>query len=208
VERFTISPDDPDPRVLARAADVLRAGGLVVFPTETFYGLAADPRSDAAVDRVFLAKGRPSSLALPLIAAGLDQVRAASSLLEPNSLRLAERFWPGPLTLVIDASPAIACGVHGGTHTVAIRVPGHAAARRLAEAAGYPIVSTSANRSGGAPVTTADEAAAAIGDFVDVVLDGGTTPGEAPSTIVDARHGRPVLIRAGAVPFARVLEAV
>jgi L-threonylcarbamoyladenylate synthase len=207
VERLTISPDDPDPRAIARAAAILLAGGLVAFPTDTFYGLAADPRIEGAVARVFRAKGRSSMVALPLIAADVEQVRAASSGLSALTLRLAQAFWPGPLTLVADAAPAIVPAVHGGTRTVAIRVPGHLAARRLAGVVGFPIVSTSANRSGDPAAADADAVEAVIGDMVDLVLDGGATPGADPSTIVDARGAAPVLIRAGAVSFSRVLEA-
>jgi L-threonylcarbamoyladenylate synthase len=207
VERLTISPVDPDPRVLARAADVLLAGGLVAFPTDTFYGLAADPRQENAVERVFRAKGRSSLLALPLIAADISQVHAAATRISVLTLRLAERFWPGPLTLVADASPSIVAAVHGGTGTIAVRVPDHPAARQFAGYVGFPIISTSANRSGDPAVGTADAVVAGIGDLLDLVLDGGSTPGAAPSTIVDARGPLAVLIRAGAVPFSLILEA-
>jgi L-threonylcarbamoyladenylate synthase len=109
---------------------------------------------------------------------------------------------------VADASPDIAPAVHGGAGTIAVRVPDHPAARALAAAVGFPIVSTSANRSGEPAVNTWDAAVAALGDLIDLVLDGGPTPGAAPSTVVDARGPVPVLIRAGAVPFSRVLEAL
>jgi L-threonylcarbamoyladenylate synthase len=208
VERLTISPDDPDPRAIARAAYVLLSGGLIVFPTDTYYGLAADPRSAEAVERVFHTKGRSTTVALPLIAADIEQVHAAASGLSALTLRLGRSFWPGPLTLVAGASPAIVPAVHGGTHTVAIRVPDHNAARALAACVGFPIISTSANRSGDPAASAADEVVAAIGEMVDLVLDGGCTPGSAPSTIVDARGPDPVLIRAGAIPFSRVLEAL
>ena len=206
MERLRISPTNPEPSVLARAAATLQAGGLVVFPTDTFYGLAADPRHAGAVERVFQAKGRSSTVALPLIAADVEQAVAASTGLSGLTLRLAVAFWPGALTLVVDAAPVILSAVHGGTNTIAIRVPDHPVARQLASANGFPIVSTSANRSGEPAVSDADAAVAAIGDLVDLVLDGGATPGEAPSTIVDARAQVPLLLRAGAVPFSRVLE--
>jgi L-threonylcarbamoyladenylate synthase len=207
VERLTISPDVPDQRAIVRSGAIVLAGGLVAFPTDTFYGLAADPRREDAVARVFRVKGRAFTAALPLIAADVEQVRAASSGLSGLTLRLAHAFWPGPLTLVVDAAPAIVPAVHGGTHTVAIRVPGHLVARQLAGVVGFPVVSTSANRSGEPAAADADAVATAIGDMVDVVLDGGATPGAEPSTIVDARGAVPVLIRPGAVAFSRVLEA-
>jgi L-threonylcarbamoyladenylate synthase len=203
---LTVSAIDPELSALHRAAAVLQAGGLVVFPTDTYYGLAADPRNPAAVERVFEVKGRSIATALPLIAADFEQVVAASHGLSHLTTRLARAFWPGPLTLVVDAASVIAPGVHGGAATVAIRVPDHALARGLAACAGFPIVSTSANRSGQPPVNTPDEVEACIANVVDLVIDGGRTVGDAPSTIVDARTPVPLLIRAGAVPFARVLE--
>lgn len=203
-----VSPANPEPDAIARAADALAHGGLVVFPTDTFYGLAADPRQAGAVTRVFAVKGRAAGEALPLVAADLSQVEAAAAHLSVLTRRLIGLFWPGPLTLVVDAAPAIVSAVHGGTGTVAVRVPDHAVARRLAAGLGFAVVSTSANRSRMAPAVTADEVERAIGDLVDVVLDGGPTVGGKPSTIVDARTETPRLLRDGAVPFARVLEVL
>jgi L-threonylcarbamoyladenylate synthase len=208
VERLTVSPTDPRPDALARAAECLLRGRLVLFPTDTLYGLAADPRNADAVALVYRAKGRGTARALPLIAADIEQVESASVRLSPLTRRLAERFWPGPLTLVVDAAPAVDALVHGGTGTVAIRVPDHAVARGLAGRLGFAVVSTSANRSGSPAVSTADAAVAEMGNDVDLVLDGGPTAGGEPSTIVDARADPPRLIRAGAVPFPRVLEAL
>lgn len=203
-----MSPAHPEPDVLARAADILRRGGLVVFPTDTLYGLAADPRNTGAVARVYREKGRAASRALPLIASDLRQVEAASESLSPLTRRLAERFWPGPLTLIVDAPTGIAVPACGGSGTMAVRVPDQAVARGLASCMGFPIVSTSANRSGSPAPRTADEAVIAIAGDVDLLLDGGPTPGGEPSTIVDARAEAPRLIRAGAVSFSRILEAV
>jgi L-threonylcarbamoyladenylate synthase len=208
VERLTISPTDPEPETLAYAAEILLRGGLVVYPTDTLYGLGADPRRADAVSRVYRAKGRGTAHALPLIAADIQQVEAAATSLSPATRRLAERFWPGPLTLVVDAAPAIDPSVHGGGGTVAVRVPDQAVARGLAARVGFPIVSTSANRSATQAAATADAAVATIGERVDLVLDCGSTVGGEPSTIVDARSGAPRLLRAGAVPFSRVLEAL
>jgi L-threonylcarbamoyladenylate synthase len=204
VERILISPDDPDPAAIARAADVIRQGGLVVFPTDTFYGLAADPRRADGVLRVFDAKGRDAARALPLVAADRAQVAAAASRLSALAGRLGDRFWPGPLTLVVDAAAAIRPELHGESGGVAIRIPDHAVARALAAAVGFAIISTSANRSGDPATIDAAQAAASLADRVDVVLDAGPTPGGRASTIVDARGETPVLVRAGAVPFESV----
>ena len=202
-----MSPTDPEPGALARAVDILLRGGLVIFPTDTLYGLAADPRHADGVARVYHAKGRLAWHALPLIAADLAQVQVLATSLTEATRRLAERFWPGPLTLLVDATPTIVPDVHGGTGGVAVRVPDHAVARALARRLGFPVVATSANRSGSPASCLAEVAASALEGDVDLVLDGGPTPGGEPSTIVDARGELPTLIRAGAIPFSLVLEA-
>lgn len=192
---------------VARAARVLRDGGVVAYPTDTLYGLAVDPRSSDAVQRLFDAKGRDSSLAIPLVASTLEQAREAGELSAIDE-RLAEAFWPGPLTIVVPARPAIARNLLGGGTTIAIRVPAHAVAASLAAALGFCITSTSANRSGQVPATTAAQVAIDLGDAVDVVLDGGPSPGGRPSTIVEVTAHGPRLIRAGAVAWERVLESL
>jgi L-threonylcarbamoyladenylate synthase len=205
---LTVSPTNPEPQALAVAAGVLLRGGLVIFPTDTLYGLAVDPRNPGAIDRVFRAKGRPPGQALPLVAASLDQVERSVGHLSRLTRQLAVRFWPGPLTMVVEAGQDVVATVLGGSGTLAIRVPNHAVARGLCECAGFPLVSTSANRSGQAAPSTADEAIASLGDDVDLVLDGGPVVGGEPSTIVDARGDSVRLLRAGAVPFSRVLESL
>lgn len=208
MERVTISPTRPEPRVLAVAARVLSHGGLAIFPTDTLYGLAADPRNPAGVDRVFRLKGRMAAQALPLVAASLEQVERSLGGVSGRTRRLAERFWPGPLTLVVNAGPEVAMAVLGLEGTVAVRVPAHAVARGLGASLGFPVVSTSANRTGQPAPATAGDAIAALGGDVDVVLDAGPVAGGAPSTIVDARGDEVRLIRAGAIPFSLVLEAL
>jgi L-threonylcarbamoyladenylate synthase len=194
--------------VLAVAARVLSHGGLAIFPTDTLYGLAADPRNPAGVDRVFRLKGRMAAQALPLVAASLEQVERSLGGVSGRTRRLAERFWPGPLTLVVNAGPEVAMAVLGLEGTVAVRVPAHAVARGLGASLGFPVVSTSANRTGQPAPATAGDAIAALGGDVDVVLDAGPVAGGAPSTIVDARGDEVRLIRAGAIPFSLVLEAL
>jgi L-threonylcarbamoyladenylate synthase len=208
VEKVRVSPTDPEPGVLARAAGILSGGGLVIFPTDTLYGIAADPRHSGGVARVYQAKGRPAGQALPLIAADLAQVELCATSLSAATRLLAGRFWPGPLTLVVEAAHSIVPGVHGETGGVAVRVPNHAVARALARRLGFPVVATSANRSGQPASRLADLACAALEGEVDLVLDCGPTPGGAPSTIVDVRGEAPLLIRAGAIPYSLVLEAL
>jgi L-threonylcarbamoyladenylate synthase len=192
---------------IVRAARILRDGGVVAYPTDTLYGLAVDPRSADAVRRLFAAKGRDSSLAIPLIASTLEQAQQAGDLSESH-VRLAAAFWPGPLTIVVPARPAIARELLGGGSTIAVRVPAHAAATALAAEMGFCITSTSANRSGQVPATTADRVALDLADVVDLVLDGGPSRGGLPSTIVEITPHGPRLVRAGAVPWERVLESL
>lgn len=202
--RITVDPDRPDPDALERAAALLRRGGVAAVPTDTVYGLAADPFNAAAVDRVFAIKGRVSDQALPLVAADSAQIRAWIGGWSPLGDRLSRRFWPGPLTLVVSAPPAIVAAVTGGRGTVGVRVPAHAVTRGLCAAVGCPLTATSANRSGAPATGRPDVVAADLGDDVDALVDAGTTPGGPPSTIVDVTGDEPRLIRAGAISWDAV----
>jgi L-threonylcarbamoyladenylate synthase len=191
---------------IAAAVDVLRGGGIVAYPTDTLYGLAVDPASDEAVERLFSVKGRDRAQAIPLVAAGIDQAQAAGEL-TPRDLRAAAAFWPGPLALVVRARPSLARAVAADDGTVAIRVPAHPLARELASRFGGCITATSANLSGAPPTPSPDVVAATLGDALDLLLDGGHAPGGPPSTIV-ALDRHPRLVRAGAVAWERVLESL
>ena len=191
---------------LAAAVRTLHDEGVVAYPTETFYGLAADPRSSAAIEKVYSLKGRRSSMPLPLIAASVEQVRDHVGEMTPLAEQLALRGWPGPLTLIIVASPALCASLQLTDGTVAVRVAGDSVARALAAAAGHAITSTSANRSGEPSSATAQQVIDAFGDRLDMLIDSGPMPGGLPSTIVDATGDAPVLVRAGAMAWNRVLE--
>jgi L-threonylcarbamoyladenylate synthase len=205
--RSRLDPDRCVDADLADAAAWLRAGLIVAYPTDTFYGLAVDPMSPDAVRRLFSLKGRDARVALPLIAASIEQVTRTIGPLEGLSADLARRFWPGPLSLILDAPDAIAVDVHGGAGTVAVRVPAHRIARALASAFGAPVTATSANRSGQPPAADADALVEIASDDRVFVVDGGASPGGVPSTIVDARSGVPQCIRAGAIAWDRVLPS-
>jgi len=193
---------------LAEAADALRRGAVVAYPTETFYGLAADPAREDAVAAVFAAKGRAGGEALPLIAADVAAVSGLAATWSGAHARVAAAFWPGPLTLVVALRPGVvATGVTAGRADVAVRVSSHPLARALAASTRSGLITaTSANRSGSSPSSTADAVAAALGEAIDLIVDGGATPGGPASTIVDVSDGPPRLIRPGPVPFDRVLE--
>jgi L-threonylcarbamoyladenylate synthase len=206
VHRIIVDAARPSPESIATAVFVLHTGGVLAFPTDTFYGLAVDPRSPDAVARLFALKGRESSVAVPLIAASVEQASLAAKF-TGREMRVAELFWPGPLTLVAEATRRITPGVVAGRGTVAIRVPAHEIARELARAFRFPITATSANRSGQPPSSSADDVAMALPD-VDALLDGGPAPGGAPSTIIAVNEDGPILLREGAVPWDRVIKSL
>lgn len=206
--RLAIDPVNPDASALASALAALRSGDVVACPTDTLYGLAADPRRRDAVERVFAIKGRAPQQAVPLIGADYAQVVAALGDLPAVADRLARTFWPGPLSLVVPAVATLTSEIHGGTGTVAVRVPNHPVARLLAKLFDYLLTATSANPSGQAPAHDADEVARALGDRVSVLVDAGPAPGGPPSTIVDVTTSPVRLVRAGAVPWDRVLRCV
>jgi L-threonylcarbamoyladenylate synthase len=195
-----------DRAVVLEAARMIRDGLVVAYPTDTLYGLAVDPRNAAAIARLYALKGRPESSALTLIAADASQARTAVHMTAVAE-RLAVRWWPGPLTIVVPARAILApVGLAGGA-TVGIRVPDHAVAAALARAAGFCITATSANRSGEPAASTADGVLDAL-PHLDAIVDAGACRGGAPSTIVNAADRDVTLIRDGAVPWERVLESL
>jgi L-threonylcarbamoyladenylate synthase len=194
-----------DAAAIARAADILRTGGLVAFPTETVYGLGADATSGWAVARIYDAKGRPSFN--PLIAHVADIPAAQREALLPEAaIRLAEALWPGPLTLVAPVAPggAVSELARAGLPSVALRIPDHPVARALIAALGRPIAAPSANRSGHVSPVTAAHVAADLSGRVDMILDGGRTTAGLESTIVSFCEAAPVLLRPGAIAREKI----
>lgn len=204
MERIRVDAVTPDTALLARAVAVIQSGGVVAIPTDTLYGLAADPFNPKAVDRVFEAKGRAQGQAVALVASDIAQVLARLGPLTPMARRLADRFWPGPLTIVMTAPPDLATGVSAEKGTVGVRVPDHRVTRELCRLASSPLVATSANKSGEPPPHDPDRVADALGDAIDILVDSGPTRGGAPSTIVDATGSTPRLIREGAISMERI----
>jgi len=203
VNRITIDQTGST-NAIAAAVGVLRSGGIVAFPTDTLYGLAVDPRRADAVERLFALKGRDSSVAVPLVAASIEQA-ARAVMFSDLERRAAAAFWPGPLSIVASAYGCIAAEALGGRTTVAIRVPAHDIARALADAFGFPITATSANRSGEPAAVSPDHVEAALPQ-IDVLIDAGPAPGGPPSTIIAFEANGPILLRAGAVPWDRVIK--
>jgi len=180
--------------VLAEVRGVLAPGGVIVVPTETFYGLAADPASSVAVERILRMKGRPAEMALPILAADWDQVESLVEVPDRWRPRLAKE-WPGALTVILPARAVLPVSRYG---TLAVRIPGRDPLRTLLAAVG-PLSGTSANRHGMPPATTALEAAEGLLEAPDLVLDGGPATGRLGSTIIDLTGPDPVLLRDGPV---------
>lgn len=203
-----------DAAARAEAAALLRSGHVVAYPTDTLYALGALASNAEAVAQVLRLKGRLPEKTLPLIAADLDQVTWVAGALSPLARRLAARWWPGPLTLVVDVCRPLAPGVVAPDGSVAVRIPAHADVRDLVRQAGAPVTSTSANRSGEAAATTAEACVAladAAGDpagaAVAMILDDGPATTRVPSTIVDVRGGEVRLLREGALAWDHVLHS-
>ncbi|HEY3043814.1 MAG TPA: L-threonylcarbamoyladenylate synthase [Vicinamibacterales bacterium] len=199
-----VDPEAPQRDALEEAAKWIRNGGLVALPTDTLYGLGADPFRREAVARVFTVKGRAGGSALPLIAADVDQIAERLGPLSALAERLAAKFWPGPLTLLLSAPAALARDVTGGTGRIGVRVPANAVARAICRAADRPITATSANRSGQPATADPAEVERTLGEDVDLLIDAGPTPGGEPSTIVDVTGPTPQLVRAGAIPWNEI----
>jgi len=180
------------------AADLLRNGGVVVFPTDTVYGVGARAADAAAVARLFTAKQRPRDRAIPVLLASARDLPLVGVALSPAARSLARAFWPGGLTLVVRRAPSFRSAALVGD-TVAVRVPDHPVARLLIELAGEPLAATSANVSGKPSPLTAEEAARQIGEAVDMVIDGGPAPGGIESTVVDTTVEPPRVLREGAI---------
>jgi L-threonylcarbamoyladenylate synthase len=204
VRRVFVDPGAPQRDAIEEAAKWILAGGIVAIPTDTLYGLAADPFSADAVARIFAIKGRGTNRALPLIAADISQAAQHLGRLSDAGERLAERYWPGPLTLVVTAPRALAAAVHGGTGTVGVRVPRDTVAQAICRAVGAPITATSANISGEPATDDPAHVERTLGRRIDLLIDIGPTPGGAPSTIVDTTIAPPRLVRAGAIQWSEI----
>ncbi|MCB9734113.1 MAG: threonylcarbamoyl-AMP synthase [Deltaproteobacteria bacterium] len=202
-----VGAEVPDPAVVTAAARLLRAGGLVAIPTETVYGLAGDAANPDAVRRIFAAKGRPADHPLIVHVAAAAAIAPWAAAVPDTAWRLADAFWPGPLTLILPRSPAVSPLVTGGRDTVALRVPAHPLTRAILAAFGGGVAAPSANRFGRISPTTAAHVRADLGDRVDLVVDGGPCDVGIESTIVDLSVPDPAILRLGAVT-ADALAAV
>lgn len=191
---------------LDHAATLLRAGGIVAFPTETYYGLAVDPYNHQALERLFRVKRRPRKLPILVLVAGMGQLPLLTSGIPAVYHRLIERFWPGPLTLVCPALPSLPPQLTGNTATIALRQSPHETAKGLIAAVDGPITATSANITGFPAAVSAEDVARMFNTEIDLILDGGITPGGGGSTLVGIDKKGLFCIREGKIEFSAVQD--
>ena len=195
-----INPIHPELSAIQEVVAILHAGGVIAYPTETFYGLGVDACNEAAVDKLFSVKGRDFNKPIPVILGDRGTLARWVLAIPQTAEVLIERFWPGPLTLVFEASADINSRLTAGTGKIAIRVSSHPLAAALAGILGRPLTSTSANLSGAPECTTSEEVIKQLGDRVDAVVDGGLTPGGKGSTIIDVTTQPIKILREGIIP--------
>ncbi len=196
----------PSAKGLRQAVDVVRNGGVVAFPTETYYGLAVDPHNARAVDSLFQVKGRGDEKPILLLIVDPRDLRSLVQEVPEQYEALMAKFWPGPLTLVFPAAAGIPSRLLGGTGTVGVRISPHLVARNFCHAFGGPLTATSANLSGQTPARTAQEVAQQFGSRLDLIIDGGETSGESGSTVIGLKEGHLQLIRPGRVEYSLIRE--
>lgn len=199
---LALNPECLEPDKYDRAIGVLNDGGVIVYPTDTFYGLGANAYRPGAIERIYALKGRDEAKPLLVVVSDIEMAERTARDLPPLFRELATRFWPGALTLVLRAAPDLPKRLLGGGDSVAVRLPDVIWLRAMIRRAGFPVVATSANLSGEGEISTAGEAQALFDGRVELILDGGPTPGTKPSTVLDLTTDKPRLVREGAVPKA------
>lgn len=194
-----INSQNPEPERISQAADIIRAGGVIGYPTETVYGIGANIFNRDAVARIFDIKGRAQQKAIIVIVPTIDVLNELAANISFGAKKLIEAFWPGPLTMIFQASKKVPREITGGGATVAIRIPANEICIQLMQKSGVPITSTSANLAGAPNPVSAPEVAQNLGDRVDLIIDGGPSKSGTPSTVIDATGEQIRIIRAGAI---------
>jgi tRNA threonylcarbamoyl adenosine modification protein (Sua5/YciO/YrdC/YwlC family) len=207
-EIVKVNSDNPEASLIRYAADQIRSGEVLGMPTDTFYGLAADPFNLRAVDRVYDIKSRSRHKPLSLLIEGIDQAEELARPLPEEFYRLARKFWPGPLTMIVKASSRLPLKVTANTGNVALRIPQAKIPLAVVQAAGIPITATSANLSGEAECTSAEAVRDQLQNRIAIIVDGGTSPREIASTIIDLtdEEARWRIMREGAIPSQEISE--
>lgn len=186
-------------QVLHQAVGMLKNGGIIAYPTETFYGLGVKFDLEDSLKTLYDIKQRPEEKAMPLIIGNKELIPIVAKSVNKIAVSLMDRFWPGPLTLIFPAIESLSEYITAGTHKVAVRIPGESFALQLAKTAKFPITATSANPSGLPPARDAETVIRYFGDKIDLVIDGGTTSGGLPSTIVDITENKINILREGVI---------
>lgn len=194
------------PEALRNSVDILNNGGIVSYPTETFYGLGAKFDREDSLQKLYEIKQRSDDKALPIIIGSRESLSHIVLSINDKAVFLMNRFWPGPLTIVLRAKENLSSYITAGTHSVAVRIPGESFALRLAQYAGFPITATSANPSGKTPAHDAKTVCQYFGDRIDLIIDGGVTKGTLPSTIVDATGKDLKILREGMITKKQILQ--
>ena len=190
------------------SANVVSNGGIIIYPTDTLYGLGADIRNEESLLRIYDIKGRPNDMALPVLVSGWEMVRSISSEVNVIGEKLAARFWPGQLTMVIRANDNLSTILTGGRGTIAVRQPDHWIAQQIIEQVGNPIVGTSANLSGSPDLVEASDLAPELGHLVDRIITCGVKPFGVGSTVVDITGGQPKLLRETSISIEDIKSAL
>ena len=198
----------PTPQNIQRATEQIKNGGLIAYPTETVYGLGADPYRREAMQKIFIAKGREETKGIILLIRGAADLATLVRAISPTAQTLIRAFWPGPLTLVFRARPDLPPALLGGRDTIALRHSSSPIAAQLLTALGGPLTSTSANRSNTPPARSAYEVQNALGDHLDLILDGGPSVSTTPSTLVDVSADRAILLREGVVSVSELRTCI
>jgi L-threonylcarbamoyladenylate synthase len=186
-------------RTVHKSVEILRAGGIVAYPTETFYALGVKFDMEESLRKLYAIKQRPLEKAMPLIIGHRELLSMITSSINRSAVSLMDRFWPGPLTLIFPALAKLSDYITAGTHTVAVRIPGESFAFQLAKSAQFPLTATSANISGRPPARDAETVIEYFNDTIDLIIDGGKTPGGMPSTIVDVTGETVRILREGII---------
>ncbi|HLG15283.1 MAG TPA: L-threonylcarbamoyladenylate synthase [Blastocatellia bacterium] len=207
-EVLHVDPEHPDPETIERAAAIIRSGGLVAFPTETVYGLGADATNEDAIRKVFEAKGRPADNPLIVHIDGRRMLSLVAREVSPAAERLIARFWPGPLTLVLQRAGTVSASVSAGLPTVAVRMPGNKIALEMIRRARTPVAAPSANTSGRPSPTRAEHVMSDLGGRIDLILDGGNTLIGVESTVLDMTCEQPVMLRPGWITREALAEVI
>jgi L-threonylcarbamoyladenylate synthase len=203
-----INPERPEPDRIAEAVALLKKGGVIAFPTETFYGLGADARNEAAIDKIFGIKGRDFKNPILVVIGDTGHLDNVAEDIPEEARELMDRFWPGPLTIVFRAAPSVSPKLTAGTGKIGIRLTSHPIAMEISKRLGGPVTATSANLTGAPECSSAVEVISQLEGKLDGVIDGGHTPGGKGSTIVDVTVYPPKVLREGMIPSSLIQDTL